>query len=149
MLFPWRLYVNNKTHHQCHYSHKFFIQILYWDRYTNIVMINTQITYSKSWRSVQCWRPFARAWTPASSMLFLSRLYSTKHTTIPTSSLFKYCTWIDTQSIVMVNTQITYSNFWRLVQCWKLSARAWAPATPMLFPLRLCEQQNTLTYHHN
>ena len=36
-----------------------------------------------------------------------------------------------------VNTHITYCNFWRLVQCWRPSARVWAPATPMLFQFRL------------
>ena len=34
-------------------------------------------------------------------------------------------------------SQITYSNSWRLVQCWRPSARALAPSPPMLLPISL------------
>ena len=34
-------------------------------------------------------------------------------------------------------SQITYSNFWSSVQCWRPSARALAPSSPMLLQSRL------------
>ena len=38
---------------------------------------------------------------------------------------------------MMCQYRITYSNSRRLVQCWRPPARAWAPASPTLFPWRL------------
>ena len=43
-------------------------------------------------------------------------------------------------------THITYNNSLRLVQCWRPSARAWAPATPMLLSIRLHVNSNTYMY---
>ena len=44
---------------------------------------------------------------------------------------------IRTKWMCYVSTQITNFNFWRLVQCWRPSPRAWAPSSPILFPWRL------------
>ena len=45
----------------------------------------------------------------------------------------------NTGNILMwcVNTKIIHFNFWRWVQCWRPSARDWAPASPILLLLNL------------
>ena len=47
------------------------------------------------------------------------------------------------QSTSSYETPMTYSNVWRLVQCWRALARAWAPAVPTLFPSRLYMNNKT------
>ena len=47
------------------------------------------------------------------------------------------------QQSSMGNKHITYDNSLRLVQCWRLSARAWAPASPILLSTRLHVKKNT------
>ena len=121
-------------------------------------MKGAYITYNNSLRLVQCWRHFARAWAPVLPIVFSIRLYVNSNNYIIVPDLENYvvttCTCMcrlfndehnnvrtvvlkpitSPQVLHMINT---HSNICRLEQCWRPSARAWAPASPMLLCLRL------------
>ena len=59
--------------------------------------------------------------------------------------LYRLCGVINTGGGVSI--QVAYINSWRLVQCWRLFARAWAPASPILLDPTLYVNNNT--YYHN
>ena len=51
--------------------------------------------------------------------------------------------FLSSQSTNSYETPMTYFNVWRLVQCWRAPATAWAPAAPMLFTSRLYMNNKT------
>ena len=73
--------------------------------------------------------------------LLIVLLYRLK-TTLP---LIHVCGVINTGGGVSI--QVAYSNSWRLVQCWRPFATAWAPASPI--PLYPTLYMNNKTYYHN
>ena len=51
------------------------------------------------------------------------------------------------EGVYMKGAYITYNNSLRLVQCWRHSARAWAPVLPILLPTRLHMYVNSNKYN--